>query len=342
MERIKKIKKYTLLIIVMLLCFLPMLINADSGFDSNYDSGESSSSNSSSGNNSSSSFHVEISNDTMTLLATMYSGFGVFIYFIAIYGTRLELYKSNYTRSIKDFGLFWALYFIIEILIFGFVRFMISLLMGIPSLLFSAYIAMVPKMQNEKILSELTIMSDERIHKRLGKGFDIEAFKKEVYKNYKDIQKAWMERNVEPVRHLLSDQMFSMYRTQLATLIAKNQRNMMKDIKYVNCDICQVVKNDKKIEIVVLLQVTCRDYIVDINNKVIRGNDRAINHYYYKLTFIKSLKASKLKVCPNCGAKLENAQSDKCEYCNTVIVKESTNFAMTDKKMLKQSIVKYK
>ena len=111
---------------------------------------------------------------------------------------------------------------------------------------------------------EKQVLTEEEIKKELGEDFDIEGFYQEVFNDYKDIQIAWMERDVEPVRHLLSDEMFNMYRTQLATLIAKNQKNMMEDITYVNCGINQIKSNLFKTEIIVFLDVTCRDYIINI------------------------------------------------------------------------------
>ena len=147
-----------------------------------------------------------------------------------------------------------------------------------------------------------------------------------------------MNRDLEPVRHLLSDDMFNMYRTQVATLIAKNQTNMMEDIEFISCSITDIKKKHLKIEITVTLQVTCRDYIVNSTGKVLRGNKYNINHYTYSLKFVRSEKNSHITICPNCGAALENTNSDKCEYCNTVIVKDTDNYVMTDKKMLRQFV----
>lgn len=270
----------------------------------------------------------------------MHYAFVAFIFFFVLGNERFTTIYDTF--KIRYMLAYWSLFFLSILVISGFGAFIVSLFLGVPMLIIGIISTLKTRSQGKKELKSVTVMKDETIHKRLGEDFDIEAFKKEAFESYKAIQIAWMERDIEPVRHLLSDQMCSMYKTQLATLIAKNQKNMMEDIEFVKCEISRVVKTAKKIEIEVLLQVTCRDYIVDKNNKVIRGNKRAINEYFYKLVFVKSIEPSKLKVCPNCGAKLENAASDKCEYCNTIIVKESTNFAMTDKKMLKQSIINYK
>ena len=239
--------------------------------------------------------------------------------------------------------IYWTLflttvYFLVEWDVFAVVLF-IGIVLFIFYLI-SLVIMFFSKKAEEK---EKQVLTEEEIKKELGEDFDIEGFYQEVFNDYKDIQIAWMERDVEPVRHLLSDEMFNMYRTQLATLIAKNQKNMMEDITYVNCGINQIKSNLFKTEIIVFLDVTCRDYIININtNKVQRGNSNAINHYSYKLTFVRDKKDTNLSKCPNCGAILDNSQSDKCEYCGTVVLRDSINLRMTDKKMLKQYVKGHK
>lgn len=185
-------------------------------------------------------------------------------------------------------------------------------------------------------------LSEEQIYKKLGNDFNIEEFNLRVFEIYRDIQIAWMNRNVEPVRHLLSDEMFNMYRTQLATLIAKNQKNIMEDFEFIDACIIDVSNNKGKEQIKVKLHVTCRDYLVDSNDNVIRGDKHRINDYTYQLVFVRSQVSSDVKKCLSCGAPLDNSVSTKCEYCGSVIIRESDNFVMTDKKMLKQVVKEYK
>ena len=195
---------------------------------------------------------------------------------------------------------------------------------------------------NQKVKEvEATYLTEEKIYEELGNDFNIEEFKMEVFNNYKEIQYAWMERDLEPVRHLLSDEMFNMYRTQVATLIAKNQKNIMSDVDYRHCSISKIQKKHLKIELTVTLVVTCKDYIIDCNtNKTVRGNANALHHYTYELKFVRSEKDAHITICPNCGAALEDMNSDKCEYCDTVIVKDTDNYVMTDKKMLRQRLMR--
>lgn len=259
---------------------------------------------------------------------------------------------NNYSKpgtdeiSLKFTLLYWTAYIGLSYLIYGETFAIIAaIVLGVIGSIFAISFAI--SNHNKKKLEQQAIkdetVSIDNIYKELGSDFNIDEFKKEVFENYRDIQIAWMERDLEPVRHLLSDDMFNMYKTQVATLIAKNQKNMMEDIEYENCRINKIVKRHQKDEITVTLAVTCRDYIINAKTgKVVRGVQTAINHYTYELKFVRSQKGSLITICPNCGAALENTNSDKCEYCETVIVKDTDNYVMTDKKMIRQYIKEHR
>ena len=276
---------------------------------------------------------------------------GIFASYYTIVAFIVFMYVGfdKYTKPNKDVFYmryilaFWTIFYITLYMLVEFDVFGVALFLGI--VLFSFYLIALVAMKFSEIKEnkEKYVMTEEEIKKELGQDFDVEAFYQEVFNDYKDIQIAWMERDVEPVRHLLADEMFNMYRTQLATLIAKNQKNMMEDITYVSCGINDIKNSLFKTEIIVFLDVTCRDYIINMNtNKVQRGNSHNINHYSYKLTFVRDKKETNLTKCPNCGAILDSSQSDKCEYCETVVLRDSINLRMTDKKMLKQYVKGHK
>lgn len=290
------------------------------------------------------------------IAASIYFIFGPAVFFgyylfaaIALY---LGLGTSKYSKpgtdeiSIIFTGIYWLAFSGLNYILLGPMFFYISIFLVI-GFMFIYGISMIISNHNKKKLEQQAIkdetVSIDNIYKELGSDFNIDEFKKEVFENYRDIQIAWMERDLEPVRHLLSDDMFNMYKTQVATLIAKNQKNMMEDIKYENCRINKIVKRHQKDEITVTLAVTCRDYIINAKTgKVVRGVQTAINHYTYELKFVRSQKGSLITICPNCGAALENTNSDKCEYCETVIVKDTDNYVMTDKKMIRQYIKEHR
>ena len=180
-------------------------------------------------------------------------------------------------------------------------------------------------------------LTKEEIDAKLGETFNIDNFYNETFKIYKDIQIAWMDLDIERVRNILSDEMLNSYKMQLETLKVKNQKNMMEDINLVDVYITNIYQKNNQDVIDVIMKVTCKDYLIDINsNKVLRGEKNKVWNYEYKLSYMRTNISNELNYCPNCGSKLSEGSSVKCTYCNAIINKETDKFILIDKKMISQ------
>lgn len=287
-------KKKILTILMLFILFLgiiytPVLIKADSGFDSSYDSGGSSSSSSNWGSSSSSSGS-----------SSNYRFYG----------------KLDLTSAI----------ILIALLIFVFSSFII---------LYIRLDKALKKYDNASIENNnLLKLSDEEIKNKLP-DFNIEEFNKIVFNNYKDLQDSWMNFELDTIKNLVSDEIYNMYSMQLDTLKVKGQKNMMENINFVDNYICDIKIENDTTTISTILSVTCYDYIVDSNNKVIRGNKNKELCYTYRLTFIKNNKT--INTCPNCGATINSKKDTTCPYCSATIVNNNSEWIMTKKEMLKQT-----
>ena len=164
-------------------------------------------------------------------------------------------------------------------------------------------------------------------------GYTASEVVKEAYDIYYRVQIAWMNNTLEDVRGVLSDEMFNMYKTQLLTLTAKKQKNMMEDITCSYGFIKSIKEHNNELSIDVALSVFCKDYIIDTKtNKIVRGN-KENKFYNYTLTFVVNKKIE-IDKCPNCSAPLKGSgTSVKCEYCGSIINRKSSNIVMTKKRL---------
>jgi len=169
-------------------------------------------------------------------------------------------------------------------------------------------------------------------------GIDADTIHQEIYDIYVRIQEAWMNYRLDDVRDCLSDELYNQYAAQLDTLISKNQKNIMKDFKYLMCAITNIEEKKGTQIITATLRVKCRDYIINNEtNKVLRGNKTKILTYTYELHFEKS-KETSVTTCPNCGSKLDpKGQGVTCDYCHAKIVRKSSNLVLRKKEMLHQN-----
>ena len=170
--------------------------------------------------------------------------------------------------------------------------------------------------------------------------FNTEELQIELFDVYKDIQLAWAENNIKPVRKLLTDELFNNYKMQIDTMVSMNQRNVMKDIVFKRMNVIDVTRNNNIEQVKVVMEVTCKDYVVETIDgieEVIKGDSYYDMIYDYEMTFVRNIK-KKTKKCPNCGNKLDDAMSTQCEYCGGVIIHETDHFVLAKKEMLKQEM----
>lgn len=168
--------------------------------------------------------------------------------------------------------------------------------------------------------------------------FDKYAFLKEGFNIYCDIQNAWMNFKLEDVKDAITDELYNMYESQLATLEVKGEQNIMKDITLRRSYLRGVVKQNDNITIEAGYVIEMYDYIVDQQSgKLVRGESNRKMRVTYSMKFRKTLdENAKVEHCPNCGAKIEMNSSGTCEYCGSKIVADNTKWVLTEKKALNQ------
>ncbi len=165
--------------------------------------------------------------------------------------------------------------------------------------------------------------------------FDKKEFQKQIYEMYQKIQIAWMDFDYETLRKYTTDELYNQYHSQLVALHMKKQKNIMRDFELTDFEIVGMEKRNDKIALKVRFLIECFDYIVDQNNKVVRGQEHQKLIYDYEITVIKGL-STKDNVCPNCNAPLENLQSTVCPYCNSLIVSDHHDWVLAKKQMIHQ------
>lgn len=175
--------------------------------------------------------------------------------------------------------------------------------------------------------------------KKIIPDFDEREFLKEGARIYEDVQKAWMDFELEKVRNVITDEMFNMYSSQLETLKVKNEKNIMKDIQVYKGYLTGYQLQNGELTIITRYIVEQYDYIIDVESQEIkRGTDKYKLRMKYELRFKLVTDSSRvLGLCPNCGATLENYNgSGVCQYCGSKIVGDNSRWVLTDKKAISQ------
>lgn len=194
------------------------------------------------------------------------------------------------------------------------------------------------KANNNKNISKLTnnVNAINKIKEYIP-NFNESQFLQNGYKMFLDIEDAWMNFDLEKVRNTITDEMFNMYESQLSSMEIKGEQNIMKDFALKDYAITDAIKQNDNIEIKTQYVIEFYDYIIEKSTgKVLRGNKLRKLRMHYEFTFIMSDKQEKIDKCPNCGAPIDVNSAGVCEYCNSKIIGENTNWVMSKKVCIKQ------
>lgn len=286
MNKLKKVTIYLILFLTLVVGTNTIKItkvDADSGFDSSYDSGGSGWGGSSDSWDSSSSWDSSDSSSGSGEPASLTSLMIVVVLFIVVFVIENEISKR--------------------------------------------------KTEKKQIIKSKDMDLD--LISKIDPNLNLYEFKNEAFNIYKDVQEAWMNLDDGKIRTLTTDELYNMYSMQLDTLRVKNEKNIMKEINLVTASLTNL-KIENNIETAtVIMTVNCYDYIVDSQNKVVRGNNKNKIEITYELTYIKSV-GEKVNKCPNCGAEINDDNSTTCEYCRAIITRNTSKWVLSKKQSLNQ------
>jgi hypothetical protein len=141
------------------------------------------------------------------------------------------------------------------------------------------------------------------------------------------LQKAWMDRNLEPARVYMSDGLYRRWKNQIDAMIAAHKKNILENLVIGGVQIVKVQSDPNFDSITTRIDASAADYEVDEsnNNKVIFGSrsEQPFTEYW---TFTRSGTArtkagegAEVNQCPNCGAPLSINESGVCSYCKATV-----------------------
>ena len=164
--------------------------------------------------------------------------------------------------------------------------------------------------------------------------FNNDKFLDQCLENFIKLQNAWSDFDYDGMKSLLSDELYNNYVSQLKTLSIKKQKNVMSDFVKEKIYITDFRQDAKVDTIEVILSISFFDYVIDKDENVVRGNNKHKVHNTYKLTFSRKVGKKKLNTCPNCGAKLKKTHTFVCDYCKTTITNNNHDWVLVKKEII--------
>ena len=290
----KNIKKIILTIILLTITIIPVIVNADSGFDSNYSSSTSAGEAIMSAGSSSLSFASKLisvgpkDKDYQTCHIILSIICIIILYIVAC----IYIFKLDGTKK-KDIKKVLTLLSIglIPTLIFSLFCFLTKLQLVL--YIFILIILIIPYIIISKNILKKRLKNKILKVEELDKNFKQEEIDKELFNVYKDIQIAWMDFDYRKLKELVSKEIYDKYEKQLEELKSKNQKNIMDNIELKKNKITDISIENNIETIECEMNVTCIDYIIENEEKLIKGKKDKFCNYTYRLVYTKDISNNK-------------------------------------------------
>lgn len=168
-------------------------------------------------------------------------------------------------------------------------------------------------------------------------GFSEARFLEDVANLYIRLQNAWTDKNLEPVRARLSEELFAASRRGVDQYIKNRRTNHVDRITVLGTEITGCTKDSLYDTIQVLLNTRITDYVTDdATGMVVSGDMSREKFMTYRWTLIRPLGKQTAvsgtvtaKYCPHCGAPLDLNQSGVCPYCRSVLTSGDHDWVLT-------------
>lgn len=190
---------------------------------------------------------------------------------------------------------------------------------------------------NEIDISKYKELTQEQVNKIMP-SLNVLEFNFKAYQIFYDVQMAWMNFDYDKLKELLTDELYNSYVMQLDVLKSKNHKNVMKGFELIESHIYDLKEENELYIVKVFLDVSFLDYIENVNTGIIvRGsvNNKVCNTYVLTFTCSKE-KATDINKCPNCGAKVEGNATGTCEHCKSKLINKTYNWVMSKKEKINQ------
>ena len=197
------------------------------------------------------------------------------------------------------------------------------------------------KVQRERRMQEIKEMFkpiEQEAANQIIPNFNIEEFNFKVYQIFYDVQMAWMDFDYDKLKELLTDELYNNYIMQLEALKTKNHKNTMKDFQLIEICLNDLKEENDKYIAEVYLNVKFYDYVENSKTgMILRGTPNRKLNNFYKLTFIRTKdESNNINECAQCGAPVEGNSTGICEYCKSKLINDNYNWVMSKKEIVRQ------
>lgn len=166
------------------------------------------------------------------------------------------------------------------------------------------------------------------------------ALEQNLFKKLVAIQTARSNYDFDTLKYLCTDKLYNLYLSELEMLSQVDLGYHFSNYKLLEAQIYSINSDNKKIILKVAMKASCISYRLDAEKNLVDGSQTEKTIIIHELEFEKNIKTDEIEInCPNCGAPTKRASIGKCSYCNTITDTESTDWLLSQNKVLAEKII---
>jgi len=188
--------------------------------------------------------------------------------------------------------------------------------------------------------SSLRPMSE---YKQLDHDFDETALCDRMGNIYMQLQSCWTNKDIEPLRPYLTDNLYNMSARQLDNLRRSGRTNYIERIAVLERKLTGFEQSEGYDKLHLILKTRIVDYTVDADGNVVSGSKTAEKFMTYEWVLIRKTGVTTQKdsgtrtiTCPHCGAPVDINASARCEYCDSVLTVDNEDWVISTIKGISQ------
>lgn len=153
--------------------------------------------------------------------------------------------------------------------------------------------------------------------------FDSELLKRELYNIFIKYKTNYSNKNFE-ILIPLCDEKFLDYTKQKIDFVSKKEyKDITENFTLNSVKIEDVYSNEKLQKLSILFDISCTEYLMNKNGKVLKGNPYNVTRKMMRVTFKKKIYSENIhRKCPSCGAPVM-PYDITCDYCTATIPNEN-------------------
>jgi predicted lipid-binding transport protein (Tim44 family) len=148
--------------------------------------------------------------------------------------------------------------------------------------------------------------------------FTLDGFLSGVTARFLTLKQAWAAGDIDTVRPLLGDGLYSHWQVQLSQQKSAGVRNILEGLLVLTAQVLAAAHTDSLDRMLVGIEYQAAHFAVGLNNRMLFGSfeQRPFVEFW---TFARPAGAVPATTCPRCGAPLEISPQGLCRFCRATL-----------------------